>query len=119
MLKKEEVDILIKELTRINKKYIGKNIVFIDYCRRKMEDRKIEENLVVKTLTGGDLPYYAEKQVILFKKQEETRYKLIYRISSRYSLIIIVVYGEKILKVINVIKTSKSVEKLWRKKISG
>ena len=52
MLKKEEVDILIKELTRINKKYIGKNIVFIDYCRRKMEDRKIEENLVVKTLTG-------------------------------------------------------------------
>ena len=83
-----------------------------------MQDRGIEKSLVIETLTSNNDLYYAEKQIVPLKG-EETRYKLIYKISSRYSLIIIVIYEEKILKVINVIKTSKSAEKLWRKKISG
>ena len=119
MITKEEIGDLIKRLIIENKKYSGENIKFTDYCEIKMQDRGIEKDSVTETLTLNDDLYYAEKQVVPSKEGEETRYKLIYKISSRYSLIIIVVYEEKILKVINVIKTSKSAEKLWRKKISG
>ena len=82
-----------------------------------MEERNIDKELVIRNISFN-VPYYAEQQKVNIK-EEEKRYKLIYKISSRYSLIVIVVYEEKILKVINVIKTSKSAEKLWRKKISG
>jgi len=118
MLGKEETDELIKKLIIENRKYSGENIKFTSYCMIKMQDRGIETLLIAETLTGSNEPYYAEKQVVPLKEKEETRYKLIYKISSRYSLIIIVVYEEKILKVVNVIKTSKAAEKLWRKKIS-
>ena len=114
MMKKNEVESLIKHLLEKNKKYSEKEIGFTDYCNTKLEDRGIERSLVIDTLTKGKELYYAEKQDL-----PEIRYKLIYKISSRYSLIIIVIYEEKVLKVINVIKTSKSAEKLWRKKVSG
>lgn len=52
-----------------------------------------------------------------FMGRPEKRHKLIFKISSKYSLIIIVAFYPKVLKVINVIKTSKGAEKIWRKKI--
>jgi len=118
MVTKEELDNLIKRLLSTNKKYSKDYIIFIDYCKTKMQDRGIEESLVIETLTSNNNLYYAEKQEVFLKEKKETRHKLIYKISSKYSLIIIVIYEEKILKVINVIKTSKSAERLWRKKIS-
>lgn len=119
MATKEEVDNLTKRLLEINRGYSESNIIFTDYCRGKMQDRGIEEELIIETIANNNNLYYAEKQEIFSEGKRETRYKLIYKISSRYSLIIIVIYEEKILKVVNVIKTSKSAEKLWRKKISG
>ena len=118
MVTKEEVNNLIKRLLSANKEYSKDNIIFIDYCKTKMQDRGIEESLVIETLNNSSNLYYAEKQEVFLKEKKETRHKLIYKISSKYSLIIIVVYEERILKVVNVIKTSKSAEKLWRKKIS-
>jgi hypothetical protein len=112
MFKREDVEGLIKELIEKNKNYSNK-IEFTDYCRTKMEERGVEEGIVIKNLLSG-IPYYAEEQAV----KGEKRHKLIYKISSRYSLIIITACKENVLKVINVIKTSKSAEKLWRKKIS-
>lgn len=118
MADKEETAELIKKLVLQNKKYSNEEIKFTDYCTMKMQDRGIEKSSVIEALTTNNIPYYAEKQNVPVKEGEEVRYKIVYKISSRYSLIIIVVYEEKVLKVINVIKTSKSAEKLWRKKIS-
>jgi hypothetical protein len=81
-----------------------------------MIDRGVEEKEVIETLKQNKNLYFAQKQEAPFRNLKEIRYKLIYKISSRYSLIIIVVYEERVLKVVNVIKTSKTAEKLWRKK---
>ena len=80
-----------------------------------MGERNIDENLLITTLFSDEL-YYAEKQRALFKGKSEIRWKLIFKISSRYSLIIIVLFGQKILKVLNVIKTSKEVER-WQRRM--
>ncbi len=118
MFKKEDVENLIKELILRNSGFSEDNIIFTDYCKIKMEERGIIEENIVETIISNDNLYYAERQEVILKGEKETRYKQIFKISSRYSLIIIVVYEEKVLKVVNVIKTSKSAEKLWRKKIS-
>ena len=116
MFKKEEVDDLIRKLVEKNKIY-SENINFTEYCKTKMEERNIDKKVVTSNILSN-IPYYAEEQEANIRKEKEKRYKLIYKVSSRYSLIIIIVYEEKILKVVNVIKTSKSAEKLWRKKVS-
>ncbi len=141
-MKKDEIDNLITELAKKSKDYSKEDIIFTDYCKIKkflsfcsetfgyprlqfilfsnlgikLEERLIDKSIVINNLLNG-IPYFAEEQVIFLKGERENRYKLIYKISSRYSLIIIIVYEEKVLKVINIIKTSKGAEKLWRKKI--
>ncbi len=103
MFKKGEVDNLIKELLLRNKGYSRDNIIFTSYCRKKMEERGVSEESIVETINFNDNLYYAERQEVLLKGEKETRHKEIFKISSSYSLIIIVVYEEKVLKVINVI----------------
>ncbi|MFX0210837.1 MAG: hypothetical protein ACFFDT_32965 [Candidatus Hodarchaeota archaeon] len=115
----EEIEKLIKKVVEKNKLFLREHIEFTPYCERKMKDRNIAKELVLDTIKGDKAPYFAGIQEILHKKNLEIRHKLIYKISNKYSLIIIVVYSANILKVINVIKTSKSAEKLWRKKILG
>ena len=82
-----------------------------------MQNIGIEKEIIISTLLYGKELYYAEIQNVPFREGIEKRYKLIYKISSRYSLIIIAIYEQNILKVVNTIKTSKGAEKLWRKKI--
>jgi len=110
------MELLIKEILNKINSYSLKQIDIRQYCKRRMEERNVEETLLTTTLFSGSL-YYAEEQTKMFKGKPEKRYKLIFKISSRYSLIIIVSFYPKILKVINVIKTSKGAEKTWRKKI--
>jgi hypothetical protein len=107
---------LVKWAADKNKEYSKENIKFTDYCKGKMQDRGIDEELVISSLMSRDLSFI-EPQKRPYQGETEERYKLIYRISSRYFLIVVVVYDESILKVINVIKTSKDMEKIWRKKI--
>jgi hypothetical protein len=102
-------------LNKINNYNINQ-IDIREYCKGRMEERNVEETLLTTTLFSESL-YYAEEQIKMFKGKPEKRYKLVFKISSRYSLIIIVVFYPKVLKVINVIKTSKGAEKIWQKKI--
>ncbi len=98
---------------KINR-YSSSNIEITDYCREKMSQRNIEESLIISTLFSKNL-HYAEEQLKKHKGTAEKRYKLIFPISSKYNLIIIVAFYQKVLKVVNVIKTSKKLEKLWKK----
>ena len=109
------IELLKETLKKINN-YSQSQIEIRPYCRERMNERNIDESLLVSTLFSDAL-YYTEEQVKTFMGAPERRHKLIFRISSKYSLIVVVVFHEKILKVINVIKTSKGVEKKWRKGI--
>ncbi|MEK6915004.1 MAG: hypothetical protein AABW89_00485 [Nanoarchaeota archaeon] len=108
---------LIKTVTETNQQYFKDRLNFTDYSLEKMEDRGVNQDLVIDLILTKQ-PYYAQKQKVILKGKEETRYKLIYKISSKYSIIIVISYAEKDLNIINVIKTSKKAEKLWRKNLS-
>ncbi len=107
---------LVKFATDKNKKYSKEDIEFTDYCKGKMQQRGVDEELVISNILSGKLSF-VELQKRPFHGGIEERYLLIYRISNRYYLLVVVAYDERILKVINVIKTSKDMEKIWQKKI--
>lgn len=114
-------DDLMRELISniINKleHYSINQIEITDYCRKKMFQRNINEILLVSTLFSKNAIYYAKEQIKFCQGKSEKRHKLIFKISSRYSLIIIIAFYPNILKVINVIKTSKDMEKKWKEEI--
>ncbi len=116
-MEKEELTELINTISKTNKEFSKEQLNFTNYCLEKMEDRGVNQDLVISLILEKE-PYYIEKQKRELKDLEETRYKLIYKVSSKYSIIIVISYGERILNVINVIKTSKKAEKLWRKNLS-
>ncbi len=107
---------LVKSILKKIDGYPLKQIKIRPYCKRRMDERNIEETLLITTLYSKEL-YYVEEQTKTFKGKPEKRHRLIFKISSKYSLIIIVAFYPKDLKVINVIKTSKGVEKQWKEKI--
>jgi hypothetical protein len=113
----DEINELTKDILERNKQLSKDQIEFTQYCERKMQQRAIEKDLVFSTLLSKERPYYAEIQKVPFREGTEIRHKLIYKISTRYSLIVVVVYSKSVLKIVNVIKTSKGAEKLWRKKV--
>ena len=116
-MEKEGLLELIRTITNINKEFTKEQLNFTNYCLEKMEDRGVNQDLAISLILERE-PYYIEKQKRTLENSEEVRYKLIYKVSSKYSIIIIISYGERILNVINVIKTSKKAEKLWRKNLS-
>ena len=109
------MDEIKKIIEKINS-YSTSQIDITDYCRRRMMERNIEETLLITTLFSKEI-YEAKMQDKLFEGKLEKRFKLTFRISSKYSLIIIVSFYQNILKVINTIKTSKGMEKQWKKEI--
>ena len=109
---------LIKEINERTKRYSEEQVEFTPYCTRKMGERQIDRETIISALFSNNL-FFVEIQKKQYLGNLEERHKLIFKLSSRYSLIIIVLYCERVLKVINVIKTSKDMEKKWRKKILG
>ena len=108
------MDKLIRNLLKKIENYSSKEIIVSDYCKEKMQQRNVEESLVISTLFSKSL-CYAEEQLKEFQGKPEKRYKLIFPISSKYYLIIILTFNQKALKVMNVIKTSKRLDQLWKK----
>ncbi|MFC1682164.1 hypothetical protein ACFL0X_00935 [Nanoarchaeota archaeon] len=108
---------LIKDILKRIEDYSFKQIELTSYCKGRIEERNVEEDFVITTLFSKDNLYYVEEQLRSHKLEIEKRYKLIFKISSKYSLIIVIAFYPKVLKVVNVIKTSKGAEKKWRKKI--
>lgn len=83
----------------------------------RMSQRNLEKHLILELITGDNAPIFAELQEGTFKGQSEKRHKSVYKLSSKYYSIMIIVYYKSVLKVINVIKTSKNMEQQWRKKV--
>jgi len=108
---------LIRNVLKKIRNYSSEQIELTTYCLNRIKERNVEEAIVISTLFSEDNLYYVEEQSKPYKGGIEKRHKLIFKISSKYSLIIIVAFYPKVLKVVNVIKTSKGVEKQWRKKI--
>jgi hypothetical protein len=107
-----------KEMIAKNKEYLPEQIEISPYCRRKMALRGVDEDLIRTTLLSNKGIIYTEPQKRQFEGRIEERYKMVYKLSGRYYLIIVIVHDKSILKVVNVIKTSKDMEALWQKKIS-
>jgi len=98
---------LVKDISNKLNNYSTNQIEITDYCIKKMFQRNLDETLLISTLFSEDSLYYVKEQIKPHKGESEKRYKLVFKISSRYSLIIIVAFYPNILKVINTIKTSK------------
>ena len=107
------MDKIIKTVLKKIEDYSVDDIKIIEYCKEKMQQRNIEESLIISTLFSKSL-CYVEEQSKDYKGTIEKRHKLIFPISSKYFLIIIVAFYPKVLKVVNVIKTSKRLNQLWK-----
>ena len=109
---------LIREVIDRNRKYSDSDIEFTDYCSERIEQRSINKEEIIQALRDENGLFYVEIQDKVHKGIPEKRYKTVYKISSKYSFIIVILYSERNLKIINVIKTSKQFKIEWRKKIS-
>ncbi len=74
--------------------------------KRDLSQEQIREYLIEKE------PHFVEKQII----EDEIRYKIVYKLSSKYDLVIVVTEVPQALKVITAYKTSKKVKETWNKK---
>lgn len=118
MVESDQIKKVIKFVISNNKNYSIGSIEFTPYCEEKLFLRGVSKEEVLKTIEEGKDLYYAQIQNVVHKGINEERYKAVYKISSKYSLIIVIAYSVSVLKIVNVIKTSKTAEKLWRKKAS-
>jgi len=108
---------LLKSVISRNNEYSKEQLEFRPYCLKRMEQRNIQKEAVIELLSINKGLTSVEIQEKSYQGAVEQRYKLIYQLSGRYKMIIIISYCERVLKVINVIKTSKDWEKLWRKRV--
>lgn len=108
---------LIKKIKKKHKEYLLNQLVFTNYCKSRRNQRNISEKEVLHCIKESKKLYFAKKQEHYYLGLLEERYKLVYKISSKYSLIIIISYYPKSLKIINTIKTSKKVFEKWEKEI--
>ncbi len=107
---------LIKKVLEKNKEYAKSQIEISPYCKGRLAQRKINEEFVKKTILENKALFHVEVQNKEFKGKPEKRYKTIFKISNKYSLVIITNYS-KVLKVISVYKTSKGVMKKWQNEV--
>jgi len=89
------MEALIRNVINKINSYSLNQIEIREYCKMRMEERNVEETLLTTTLFSGSL-YYAEEQTKMFKGKPEKRHKLVFKISSKYSLIIIVAFYPKV-----------------------
>ena len=75
--------------------------------------RDIDSNEIIRFLLEKEF-YFVEKQI-----NSWIRYKIIYEISSKYDLVIVVKQDEKILKVVSSYKTNRKLKELWKKKFKS
>ena len=101
----------IEEMKQILGRYDLDTLVvsnhYIEYLscgRRDIGEVEIKEVLSKKEF------YFVEKQI-----NSWIRYKLVFELSSKYDLVIIVKEEQKILKVVSAYKTNKKIKEKWKK----
>lgn len=100
----------IKEiLSKYSKEKIMISLHYEEHINKGKRDVKSED--IIEFIASKE-PYFAEKQ----KVSEEIRYKIAYKLSSRYDLVAVVIEVPQGLKVITAYKSSKKVKESWQKK---
>ena len=84
---------------------------YLDYL--KDEERNISEEEIIKFLTSKEF-YFVEKQI-----NDWIRYKIVYELSRKYDLIIVVKEDNKVLKVVSTYKTNKKLKEKWKKSLKS
>ena len=101
----------INEMKEIIKKYKREDIKisrhYLEYVNQGKRDINKEE--IVNCLLKKEF-YFVEKQINFW-----VRYKVVYELSHKYDLIIIVKEEQKVLKVISAYKTNKKLKEKWKK----
>ena len=100
----------IKKKLEELKKDPESQIFFIDHALEQMEWRNINRGMVIFCLKNPNT-------LRIVDKQEKQRYKLWFKLSSRYSLILIVRFKRKNIYVITVIKTNRKWQKQTKKSV--
>lgn len=93
----------IKELIQRTDK---KNIIFSKHAIDTLEERNLEQSFIVQKLFETD-------KFEIEAKQNGT-YMLIYRHSRKYSIVIIIIPENDMIKIVTAFKSSKKIEKLFK-----
>lgn len=101
----------IKEMKIILKKYSKNSIEISSHYQKYIneEKRDIKREQIIEFLTEKEF-YFVEKQI-----NSWIRYKIVYELSSKYDLVIVVKEEAKALKVISAYKTNKKLKEKWKK----
>jgi|WetSurMetagenome_2_1015567.scaffolds.fasta_scaffold1034938_2 hypothetical protein len=100
----EEMKILLK---KYKKSEIEVSQHYLNYLAEGKRD--IGEEEIKNFLLSHDF-YFVEKQI-----NSWTRYKIIYKLSVRYDLVVVVKEEQKVLKVASAYKTNKKLKEQWKK----
>ncbi len=92
------------------KNYTKDDVKFTRHARIKLKQMPFDQKFVVKRLFDVKKLIYEE-----FQKNRKT-YKLIYKHSGRYSMVIVVSLTPKFIKIVTVYKTSKKLQKLIKRR---
>lgn len=107
----------IRKIERKINNYSIETCEITDYCIKRMDERNISEEILLTTLFSEGNLFDIEIQDKFYRNKPDERYKLTFKLSNRYSLIIIISFGKKNLKILNAIKTSKEVRWEWKNTI--
>jgi len=104
-----QLDLMKNILNKYKKDEIKISKHYLDYFNNS--EREISPGEIIKYLLEKEF-YFVEKQI-----NSWIRYKLIYEISHKYDLVIIVKEEQKILKVVSAYKTNKKIKEKWKKSL--
>jgi hypothetical protein len=101
----------IEEIAKILKKYKKEDIEISQHYIKYLDEgrRDIGKEEIINFLTEKEV-YFVEKQV-----NSWVRYKVVYELSHKYDLIIVVKEEPKVLKVISAYKTNRRLKEKWKK----
>ena len=106
---RESVD--IGEMKNLLKRYNKDSIDISSHYQKYIaeEKRDIKGEQIIEFLTDKVF-YFVEKQI-----NDWVRYKIVYELSGKYDLVIVVKEEAKVLKVISAYKTNKKLKEKWKK----
>jgi hypothetical protein len=96
-------------LSKYNPNEIKISRHYLNYLQNEERDISVKE--IIKFLISKEF-YFVERQI-----NSWTRYKIVYELSRKYDLVIIIKEEQKVLKVVSVYKTNKKLKEKWKKSL--
>ena len=105
------IDDMKEILNKYNKEDVKISPHYLEYF--ETGERDITEEKIIEYLTSREF-YFVEKQI-----NSWIRYKIVYELSHKYYLIIVVKEEGKVLKVVSAYKTNKKLKEKWKKDLKS